>query len=78
MCWGWKQLYHPTECPPWETFTIYYTRQKWELTLEFESVTNLLGVSGDEFRDALEDEAETEDDYEEFLSFLHEDWGDRD
>jgi len=72
MAWGWKALYDENECPPWETFTIYYTRQGWEVTLEFESVSKLLNLQPQEFRDCLEKNTYEDDDW----LFDSEDWGD--
>jgi hypothetical protein len=55
MAWGWWALYDERNCPPWQTSTIYYSRQQFELTFEFESMNKMLGIDLRKFHDALDD-----------------------
>jgi hypothetical protein len=73
MAWGWWALYDERECPPWETSTIYYSRQQYEVTFEFASLNKMLGIDLKEFHAELDDEANARgDDWIEM-----EGWGDR-
>ena len=55
MNWGWWALYNEKECPPWETSTIYYSRQQYELTFEFKSLHKMLGINLDDFHKILKE-----------------------
>ena len=53
MAWGWWALYDERECPPWQTATVYYARQRYELTFEFQSLHKMLGIDLKQFHSAL-------------------------
>jgi hypothetical protein len=77
MAWGWWALYDENDCPPWQTATIYYSRQAYEVTFEFESMHKMLGIDLSEFHTALEDAVQGDRDEFSIDSIMHEEWGDR-